>query len=84
MCAISPISGGIDGLKKHEKCLIFVSTEYIHPVAHYVIGWFACFLEVLMPSRDTKFLRRFGGCLRKQAHAIDANFEIHVIAIYVD
>ena len=32
-----------------------------------------------MPSRDTKFVRRFGGCLRKEAHAntIDANFEIH-------
>ena len=30
-----------------------------------------------MPSRDTKFVRRFGGCLRKEAHANDANFEIH-------
>ena len=30
-----------------------------------------------MPSRDTKFVRRFGGCLRKEANAIDANFEIH-------
>ena len=34
-----------------------------------------------MPSRDTKYLRRFGGCLRKQAHAnaIHANFEIHAL-----
>ena len=33
-----------------------------------------------MLSRDTKFLRKFGGCLlfmKTSRHAIDANFEIH-------